>query len=76
MLSFDHLLHIFRPSAGAQAVHSHGGGANLLRRLLQVEVNIRRDVGRRGMMMMAVMSMALAVTLSVALRIGWAIVAE
>jgi hypothetical protein len=39
-------------------------------------MNIRRDFGWRGMMMMAVMSMALAVTLSLALRMGWVIVAE
>jgi hypothetical protein len=37
---------------------------------------MRRDFVRRGMMMLAVMSMALAVALSVALRIGWVVVAE
>jgi hypothetical protein len=39
-------------------------------------MNIRRDFGRRGMMMMAVMSMALAVAVSVAVRMAWGIVAE
>jgi hypothetical protein len=39
-------------------------------------MNIRRDFGWQAMMILAVLSMALAVTLSVALRMGWAIVAE
>jgi hypothetical protein len=39
-------------------------------------VKAKGDLGRRGMMMMAVMSMALAVAASVALRIGRVFFAE
>jgi hypothetical protein len=75
MLSFEHLLHI------SDLPRATGSCTLAVTERISFdcgveEVKMRRDFGTRGMMMLAVMSVALAVAMSVAVRMAWGIVAE